>query len=272
MMANQWFRLYSRIMTDPKIEMLSFEDQRHFVWILCMKNEGYLDQQLPSKEAFDRMVARKLGLQGEAFVNAKLRLMEVGLIGDDWQPLKWSSLQFVSDHDVTSKERQKRYREKQRNALCNASRNVTVTPLEQNRTDTDTEQITPPTPPPKPKPPKKPPTDERAFAAFWCEYPKKVGKQDAKKAWDKLAPSPELAREIISHVQTRRQSDEQWNRDNGRAIPHPATFLNGKRWEDVYLVREQSFAERLAASRSSPRRSDFGEDGADIREAMDLGF
>jgi len=25
---------------------------------------------------------------------------------------------------------------------------------------------------------------------------------------------------------------ESWNRDGGRYIPHPSTWLNGRRWED----------------------------------------
>ena len=130
-MANQWFRLYSRIMTDPKIETISFEDQRHFVWLLCMKNEGYLDEKFKNVESFERMIARKLGLQSEAFENAKKRLLDANLIDENWQPVSWEKLQFVSDQDPTRSERQKRFREKQRNALCNA----TVTPLEQNRTE-----------------------------------------------------------------------------------------------------------------------------------------
>ena len=87
MSNNPWFRLYSKIMTDPKIEFLSFEDQRHFVWLLCMKNEGYLDEQYPSKQIREKTIARKLGLQGEAFENAKERLIEVNLIDRNWQPV-----------------------------------------------------------------------------------------------------------------------------------------------------------------------------------------
>lgn len=110
-MSNPWFRLYSRMMTDPKVEFLSFEDQRHFVWLLCMKNEGYLDEKYPSPAHRDRMIARKLGLQGEAFENAKQRLLEVELIDVEWQPVRWDDLQFQSD---TSKERMRKYRERKK--------------------------------------------------------------------------------------------------------------------------------------------------------------
>jgi hypothetical protein len=136
-MKNPWFRLYSKIMTDPKIEMLAFEDQRHFIWILCMKNEGYLDEIFPKIEMRDRMISRKLGVHGEAFENVKRRLLEVNLIDEEWNPVSWESLQFISDQDLTRNERQKRFRDNKRNALCNAQ----VTPLDTDTdTDTDTEQ------------------------------------------------------------------------------------------------------------------------------------
>lgn len=135
-MANPWFRLYSRIMTDPKVECLAFEDQRHFVWLLCMKNEGYLDEEYPNQQARERMVARKLGLQGEAFENTKLRLTEVGLIDGDWQPVSWDDLQFKSD---SSKERVRKYREKQRLNGVKQDCNVTVT-LQDKEEDKDKEK------------------------------------------------------------------------------------------------------------------------------------
>lgn len=133
-MTNPWFRLYSRIMTDPKVEYLSFEDQRHFVWLLCMKNEGYLDEDFPTKEVRERMVARKLGLQGEAFVNTKQRLLEMGLIDKNWQPISWDDLQFQSD---SSKERVRKYRENKKKDKekrgCNVTGNVTVTPQDKDK-------------------------------------------------------------------------------------------------------------------------------------------
>ena len=144
-MSNQWFRLYSKIMTDPKIETLAFEDQRHFVWVLCMKNEGYLDEKYPSVDARERMISRKLGLQGEAFENTKKRLLEVGLIDRFWHPVKWDDLQYVSD---SSRERTRKYREKlkipgvsdNKERHSDVTNTVTVTLQEQNRTETEQKQ------------------------------------------------------------------------------------------------------------------------------------
>ena len=70
-----------------------------------------------------------------------------------------------------------------------------------------------------------------AFDLFWSAYPKKVAKQDAMKAWLKLKPDGELVGKIMDGI-ARWKSSEDWTRENGRYIPHAATWLNGKRWED----------------------------------------
>ena len=136
-----WFRMYSDFIHDELIEMLAFEDQRHFVFLLCMKNAGSLDKDYPDAEMLDIVVSRRLGIHGEALANAKIRLMKVGLIDSNWQPTGWDKRQFVSDSNPTNAERQKRYREAHKNTSkeSNVTRNVTVT-LTDTDTDTDTEK------------------------------------------------------------------------------------------------------------------------------------
>jgi hypothetical protein len=138
--VRQWFRMYARFVTDPDVEELSFEDQRHFVFLLCLKCDGLLDKEFPDNEKRERAIARRLGLQGEAFTNAKQRLIESRLIDADWQPRSWESLQFESDSDPTGADRQRRYREKKRHALRDVTVTETVTPLEQNRTEQNRER------------------------------------------------------------------------------------------------------------------------------------
>jgi hypothetical protein len=69
------------------------------------------------------------------------------------------------------------------------------------------------------------------FDLFWREYPKKVGRGEAEKAFKKLKPSQELVDRIIEAIRKQKQSD-QWNKDGGQFIPNPSTWLNQKRWED----------------------------------------
>jgi len=69
------------------------------------------------------------------------------------------------------------------------------------------------------------------FAQFWEVYPRKVKKADAVKAWTKIAPDPPLFARIIAAVTAQKSWDE-WTRDDGRYIPHPATWLNAQQWDD----------------------------------------
>ncbi len=41
--GKPWFRLYSEFVSDPKVQLLAFEDQRHFIAILCLKCNETLD-------------------------------------------------------------------------------------------------------------------------------------------------------------------------------------------------------------------------------------
>lgn len=72
---------------------------------------------------------------------------------------------------------------------------------------------------------------DASFEEFWRVYPRKVAKQSAMKAWAKLKPDGELAAVIVADVVAQAQTPE-WRKDNWRFAPHPATYLNGKRWTD----------------------------------------
>ena len=70
------------------------------------------------------------------------------------------------------------------------------------------------------------------FDQFWNIYPRKVSKQAAVLAWKKLTPSQQLYEQIIAAVKMSLTENPQWLRQNGDFIPHPATYLNNRRWED----------------------------------------
>ena len=81
--------------------------------------------------------------------------------------------------------------------------------------------------------------DEDRFSRFWAAYPRKVGKQAAKKSWSRLHPSEELTQAILQAVEAQKQS-RQWRENNGQFIPNPATWLNQGRWEDELPKGESS--------------------------------
>ena len=69
------------------------------------------------------------------------------------------------------------------------------------------------------------------FDRFFSLYPKKRNKGDARKAWSKLNPKPELVQRILSAVEQQRQSAD-WLKEGGKYIPYPAKWLRGEQWED----------------------------------------
>jgi hypothetical protein len=69
------------------------------------------------------------------------------------------------------------------------------------------------------------------FVAFWTVYPKKVARAAASKAWASLRPDSALGSQIVEHVRHRANAPE-WRKDAGKYVPNPATFLNGRRFED----------------------------------------
>jgi hypothetical protein len=81
-----------------------------------------------------------------------------------------------------------------------------------------------------PQKPAKPKKSDEGFDEFWSAYPRKVGKEDALKAFVKISPDAELLAVMLKAIAAQSKS-EQWAKDR-QFIPHPATWLNGKRWQD----------------------------------------
>jgi len=76
------------------------------------------------------------------------------------------------------------------------------------------------------------------FERFWHTYPRHDAKAPARKAWMRLKPDIQLCRTMAAALEQQKQS-EGWQRDNGRYIPMPATWLNQRRWEDEAPTQER---------------------------------
>ncbi|HLQ12964.1 MAG TPA: hypothetical protein VK130_06920 [Steroidobacteraceae bacterium] len=158
MIGKPWLRLYAEFAGDPKVQLLAFEDQRHYIVILCLKCNGTLDASAGA-EYRERMICKALGLDAIAAVEAKRRLIDVRLIGDDWQPIAWDRRQYNSD---SSAARTHRWRQRKR---TERHRDVTVTDksrAEQSRADQKTTAAQRPSEPPE-------------FAQIKALYPKRGG-------------------------------------------------------------------------------------------------
>ncbi len=74
------------------------------------------------------------------------------------------------------------------------------------------------------------------FDDFWNQYPKKQAKQDAVRAWGKIKMTEDLYTNIIQGLDRAKKS-RQWTEG---FIPNPATWLNGRRWEDEHTPNKDS--------------------------------
>lgn len=101
--------------------------------------------------------------------------------------------------------------------------------------------------PPPPKPPKG--GDGGRFDAFWSAYPKKVGKDAARKAFERRKVGAELLVVMLKAIGTQAHSQE-WTKDGGQYIPNPSTWLNQGRWQDE-LTPAHAAATPAATDRKS---------------------
>ncbi len=69
------------------------------------------------------------------------------------------------------------------------------------------------------------------FEQFWTAYPKKQAKKDAAKAFRSAKLKPEQLQTVLQDIK-RRGSSPDWQKDGGKFIPLPATFIRGQRWLD----------------------------------------
>ena len=66
------------------------------------------------------------------------------------------------------------------------------------------------------------------FESFWKAYPNKKAKQDAWKAWKKMKPKPPLTTLLAAL----KDQDPAWAKKRYEYVPHGATWINGRRWQD----------------------------------------
>ena len=99
------------------------------------------------------------------------------------------------------------------------------------------------------------------FERFWAAYPRHVNKQAALKAFKKINPDDSVM-EIILRELERQKKSAQWTKDGGQFIPHPATWLNGSRWEDELPAETKAVTAQYYGQR------DYNGEQADAMKRM----
>jgi len=225
-MPARWFRMYAEFSTDPKVQILKEDIQRRYVMLLCLRcGNGDVTLQ-------DEIVAFQLRITDAEWQCTKAELIQVGLITKDNKPTSWDKRQFSSD---SSTARVYKHRDKVKRFS-----NVTVTPPETENREQRTEKIKTIA--------QQTPLSESRFGVFWESYPRKVGKPAARKAWNAIVGIENHSGEVLAGL-------SRWipTWADPQFIPHPATFLNQRRWEDEPTItggkierRMESYEERAA--------------------------
>lgn len=169
-------------------------------------------------------------------------LMEI----DDDGTIFMTGLPNMVGSEAYSTARVRKYRENIKKALqCNTNE-TSSNAEETSRNQSETQSKRKSEKKSKDKEKEKEP-EQDLFDRFWAVYPRKVGKKDAVKAWNKLKPDETLTLQIIEGVE-RWKLSTQWTKDGGQYIPYPATFLNGERWKDECDI-----------TATKPRKNDLDE-------------
>lgn len=129
-MSNPWFRLYAEFYHDPKVQILSEQDQRRLVMILCLRCNGCVTLQ-------DKYVTFSLRISDSEWQQTKVVFIESGFIDSDNNVLNWDKRQYISDSSAARVAKHRALHKTVTVTPCN----VTVTPPEQIQNRTDTEQI-----------------------------------------------------------------------------------------------------------------------------------
>lgn len=97
------------------------------------------------------------------------------------------------------------------------------------------------------------------FERFWKAYPRHLNKDRAQRAWKKLKPDMALCK-VMAAALAAQKASEAWTHEDGKYIPHAATWLNGRRWEDEVAVDSKP-----PAAPKAPRASHIEHiDGEDV--------
>lgn len=227
-----WFRFYSEVVHDPKVQNLPEVLFKTWVNLLCLAclNDGTLPTIAD--------ISYHLRITESRAAKAVKALIDAGLVdteGQHLQPHNWHGRQFSSDH---SRNRVAAFRERSRNAECNVTPPLQKqecngveqnrTEQIQNRTDKLHAQILPDQPPIRHIEPSQKAETERWFTEeFWPAYPLHKAKAAALKAARSLKTQEHRDTVMIG---LKRQLPEM--KANPGFIPHASTWINGRRWED----------------------------------------
>lgn len=249
--GNRWFKFYGQDwLTDLKIRRLSPEHRLCYITLLCLASASAEQGKIAhcsEEDIIELSGFREVpGLDDTGYDNAKKcleRFEELGMItrnvitgSTHYFDVVIVAFQKRQDTNLTGYERLKKYRknkrdemakkrEKQITRVINDNEMITIEEnrIEKNRREE--RENTPPTPPQSF--PKSKPTNAEEFERFWEIYPKKAGRESARRSWRSMQLDDVFGK--ISVFLERAKETDRWKRG---FIPSAKNFLEERRWED----------------------------------------
>lgn len=217
-----WIESHQRLRSEPKVYALAERlgvglphaiGILHLLWwlVIDIAEDGDTSG-LPSA-----LLRRELHTDDPAGVMAALR--ETGFIDPDGKVHNWMD---YAGRLINDRNRKRTFRRELAERQEKARAITSPPPPEPKHNDT-------------PLAPKVKAKDKARYAVefekFWEIYPNRKAKPAAERAFIKAreegTEAAVIFKAILDHAKT-----DQWVRDDGKYIPHPATFLNQKRWLD----------------------------------------
>lgn len=126
---SRWFRMYTDVLDDPKVQKLPAALFKTWVNLLCLASRH--DGTLPPLDD----IVFALRLDDETAADHIAELTKRGLLdaGEELTPHNWNERQFKSDKDETASERQRKKRERDREQGVTRDTSVTSHPPEQKQ-------------------------------------------------------------------------------------------------------------------------------------------
>ena len=223
----KWIKITTDMFDDEKIRLIESMPEGDAIlvtWIKLLTLAGktndngtiYLTETIPYTEDMLTTICRRplqiIRLALQTFEKLEMIAIENGIINIvNWE--KHQNIERLQQIREQTRTRVARFREKQRLLSEPVTlRNAEVT--QQNKNKNKNIYML-----------------KNGFNLFWERYPKKLAKRDAEKAFAKINPDEKLFNLILEKLELYKQS-EAWLKDGGQFIPYPATWLNGRRWED----------------------------------------
>jgi hypothetical protein len=245
----KWFRFYTEVLDDPKVQKLHPALFKHWVNLLCLASEMDDAGDLPDEEA----IAFRLRVRTSEVKRILDQLVAAGLLDvcekcAETRRLSahnWQTRQRSSDNSATRVARHRA--EKQEN--------VTLQPTLPKRTvDTDTEEETD-------TDGANAPTRVRSvaisyspeFEQFWKEYPSGHGsKKVSFQRWRELRPDALLRAEIMAGLRAWKAS-ERWDRGFIKAAE---LWLRDRLWENPPSAERRSEPRKLTVTEKNMQNSE----------------